>query len=59
MEAYAIAKTCWYFNVDFDCYKYVTDYIGVDSENDWKTRVAEGKQYGWFVLQVSHLSDLQ
>ena len=45
MEAYAIAKPCWYFNVDFDCYKYVTDYIGVDSENDWKTRVAEGKQY--------------
>jgi adenosylhomocysteine nucleosidase len=43
MEAYAIAHVCKRMNVDFKCYKYVTDYIGTPHQADvWKQNVANG-----------------
>ena len=45
MEAYAIAKVCKRYNVDFKCYKYITDYTNQDSRDDWKTNASNGKPY--------------
>ena len=45
MEAYAIAQACKYFNVNFACYKYITDYIGSNSIQDWSSKVSSGRQH--------------
>ena len=45
MEAYAIAQACKYFNVNFACYKYITDYIGSNSIQDWRSKVSSGRQH--------------
>lgn len=43
MEAYAIASVCKRMNVWFDCYKYVTDYVGTPHQADvWEKNVANG-----------------
>lgn len=43
MEAYAIASVCKQMNVHFTCYKYITDYVGADSQSDeWEKNVAAG-----------------
>tara|TARA_R100001129_G_scaffold131762_2_gene93403 strand:+ start:1229 stop:1750 length:522 start_codon:yes stop_codon:yes gene_type:complete len=42
MEAYAIAKVCSISNTDFKCYKYVTDYVGSNSIDEWKKNVHKG-----------------
>ncbi len=36
MEAYALAKTCHYFNVPFVCIKYVTDGADGQAATDWR-----------------------
>ncbi len=35
MEAYALAKVCKIHNIEFKCYKYISDYANDDSSNDW------------------------
>lgn len=43
MEAYAIKKVCSYYNIDFICYKFVTDYVGSEHQADtWAHRVQLG-----------------
>ena len=42
MEAYAIAKICKLKNVQFECYKYITDYTNKNSNNDWNKNVNKG-----------------
>lgn len=43
MEAYAIASVCKRMNVNFNCYKYITDYVGVPEQtNTWQKNVADG-----------------
>jgi adenosylhomocysteine nucleosidase len=45
MEAYALAKVCWYENARFACVKYVTDGADTSAANDWQRNVhkaAEG-----------------
>jgi adenosylhomocysteine nucleosidase len=43
MEAYAIASVCKKMNVNFSCYKYITDYIGTPHQSDvWQKNVANG-----------------
>ena len=42
MEAYAIAKVCEINDVDFKCYKYVTDYVNSSSMSEWKKNVSKG-----------------
>ncbi len=44
MEAFAIAKTCYLKNIDFKCFKYVSDHADEGAGNDWKQNVAKGKQ---------------
>ena len=41
MEAYAIAKVCEINDVDFKCYKYVTDYVGSNSTEIWEENIEE------------------
>ena len=36
MEAYAIAKVCMLENIEFKCFKYISDNANKDAENDWK-----------------------
>ena len=36
MEAYAIAKVCKFENIDFKCFKYVSDNADGNAGNDWK-----------------------
>jgi len=43
MEAYAIAHVCKQMNVQFTCYKYITDYVGTPHQADtWQANVANG-----------------
>ena len=42
MEAYAIAKVCKIKNIEFKCYKYISDYANSNSNNDWNNNVAKG-----------------
>ena len=45
MEAYAIAKVCRKHNIEFLCYKFVSDGANSDSLNDWRTTVSQGQSY--------------
>jgi len=46
MEAYAIAKICKKHNVEFLCYKYISDSADANASNDWEENVAKGcKQF--------------
>ena len=43
MEAYAIASVCKRMNVQFTCYKYITDYVGTPHQAEtWQKNVANG-----------------
>ena len=35
MEAYALAKICKINDIDFKCFKYISDYANDNSSNDW------------------------
>jgi nucleoside phosphorylase len=41
MEAYWIAMACYKHDVQFLCYKYVSDYVGNNSFTEWENRVGE------------------
>jgi adenosylhomocysteine nucleosidase len=45
MEAYAIAKTCERYHVEFLCFKYVSDQANHDAHNDWQQQVSQGQPY--------------
>ena len=42
MEAYAIAKVCKLKGIDFECYKYISDYVDENSDQDWQKNCAKG-----------------
>ena len=42
MEAYAIAKVCKLKGIDFECYKYISDYVNENSDQDWQKNCAKG-----------------
>ena len=42
MEAYALAKVCYLFNVPFVSYKYISDNADDDSPSDWEKNLADG-----------------
>ena len=35
MEAYALAKICKVYDIEFKCFKYISDYANDESSNDW------------------------
>ena len=42
MEAYALAKICKIKEIDFKCFKYISDYANEQSSNDWKENCHKG-----------------
>ena len=42
MEAYAIAKVCKLKNIEFKCFKYISDNADVNADNDWNKNLAKG-----------------
>ena len=44
MEAYAIAKACKQANVNFRCFKYVSDLADENASDEWQKTVANGEQ---------------
>jgi adenosylhomocysteine nucleosidase len=50
MEAYAIAKACQYHNVNFKCFKYISDSADENASKEWKETVADGEPYYMEIL---------
>ena len=44
MEAYAIAKVCMLENIEFKCFKYISDNADENASNDWNTNLALGAE---------------
>jgi adenosylhomocysteine nucleosidase len=42
MEAYALAKVCFVYNVDFISFKYITDNANEHSPKDWEDNCSDG-----------------
>ncbi len=42
MEAYALAKICKVHDIEFKCFKYISDYANNESSNDWKENCNKG-----------------
>lgn len=42
MESYPIAKFCVLNNIDFHCYKYISDNANHDAANDWELNMKNG-----------------
>ena len=42
MEAYAIAKICLIKNINFKCFKYVSDNADENAGDNWKENVNKG-----------------
>tara|TARA_R100001594_G_scaffold131983_1_gene171957 strand:- start:140 stop:709 length:570 start_codon:yes stop_codon:yes gene_type:complete len=42
MEAYALAKVCYYHKIPFVSYKYITDNADEKSAKDWESNLADG-----------------
>ena len=42
MEAYAIAKVCKLENIEFRCFKYISDNADKNAKNDWKKNLQVG-----------------
>ncbi len=43
MEAYAIAKACEKYKVEFVCWKYISDQANATADTDWRESVAHGQ----------------
>jgi len=43
MEAYAIAKVCLLMEINFLCFKYISDNADTNSVSDWKKNISLGK----------------
>lgn len=44
MEAYALAKICKLHNVDFKCFKFISDSADENASNDWLENCKKGSQ---------------
>ena len=42
MEAYALAKVCMLENIEFKCFKYISDNADENADNDWNKDLAKG-----------------
>ena len=42
MEPYAIAKVCKLENIEFKCFKYISDNADENADNDWNKNLAKG-----------------
>ena len=42
MEAYALAKVCYYYDIPFISFKYITDGADEQAHEDWESNLADG-----------------
>ena len=42
MEAYALPKVCYLYDVPFISFKYITDGADGEANNDWEENVSKG-----------------
>ena len=54
MEAYALAKICKLHNVDFKCFKFISDNADENASNDWLENCKKGSQL--FLDQAKNFS---
>ena len=50
MEAYALAKTCHYYNVPFISFKYITDNANKHSSKDWEKNCKDGAELFYNII---------
>ena len=55
MEAYAIAKVCKLKNIDFRCFKFISDNADDEAKDDWVDNVSLGAKL--FIEKISSLND--
>lgn len=51
MESYAIAKICQQADIEFICYKFVTDQANLDAGHDWNHMISAGQPHYIKVLE--------
>ena len=56
MEAYAIAKACEKYHVEFLCFKYISDQANSTADTDWRNSVAQGQSH--YINKLKELSVL-
>ena len=44
MEAYSIAKVCKANDIEFICFKYISDAADSNASNDWQSNVSKGEE---------------
>ncbi len=42
MEAYSIYKVCKHFDINFECYKWISDFADEDASKEWSKNVSNG-----------------
>ena len=55
MEAFAIAKVCKLKNIDFRCFKYISDNANNEAKDDWVDNVSLGAEL--FIEKMKSLKD--
>jgi adenosylhomocysteine nucleosidase len=55
MEAYAIAKVCKLKNIDFRCFKFISDNADNEAKDDWVDNVSLGVKL--FIEKIGSLKD--
>ena len=55
MEAFAIAKVCKLKNIDFRCFKYISDNANNEAKDDWVDNVSLGAEL--FIEKINILKD--
>ena len=55
MEAYAIAKVCKLKNIDFRCFKFISDNADNEAKDDWVDNVSLGAKL--FIEKIGSLED--
>ena len=54
MEAYAIAKVCKLENIEFRCFKYISDNADENANIDWNENLASGANaFSKFINNIS------
>ena len=53
VEAYAIAKICKMNDIDFRCFKYISDQADDNASQDWKENVTRGKKL--FIQKIKEI----
>ena len=55
MEAFAVAKVCRLKNIDFRCFKFISDNADYEAKDDWVDNISLGAKL--FIEKVSNLKD--